>query len=106
MIRPVTALWIIAVCLSCYGMMKIKDEVYRLRVQLQTIERDTARSRDRIRTLNAEWSFLTQPTRLGDLAKRYLKLSPVTNAQLGRVETLPQRPSVPPATTLAGSAQP
>ena len=41
--------------------------------------------------LGAEWSFLNQPARLEQRAKRYLTLGPIAPQQIGRIEQLPRR---------------
>lgn len=99
MIRPATAFSIIAVCAVGYGMFQVKYQVMQLEDQLQHIRHQIAASRDNIRVLNAEWSLLNQPSRLDGLAKRFLSLTPVTNAKLGRLDTLPERPSAAPSET-------
>jgi hypothetical protein len=71
----------------------------QLEDQLAHIRHQTSASRDNIRVLNAEWSLLNQPTRLDELAKRFLNLTPVTNAKLARLDSLPERPSAAPGET-------
>jgi cell division protein FtsL len=114
MIRPATMLSIIAVCAVGYGMFQVKYQVMQLEDQLQHVRHQTALARDNIRVLNAEWSLLNQPARIDALAKRFLDLKPVTNATLGQLDTLPERPSatpmagatpaVPPATEVTAAA--
>jgi cell division protein FtsL len=97
MIRPSTAFWIVAVVAVGYGMFQVKYEVMQLEEQLGKVNRQIVESREAIHVLNAEWSFLTQPTRLAELAKRHLDLAPIGTAQLGRLEALAMRPSDAPA---------
>ena len=91
MIRPSTALWASAVIVVGYAMFQVKYEVMQQEDQLARLNRQIAESREAIRVLNAEWSFLTQPTRLGELSKRYLNLVPIGNAQLGSIDAIPLR---------------
>ena len=91
MIRPSTALWASAVIVVGYAMFQVKYEVMQQEDQLARLNRQIADSREAIRVLNAEWSFLTQPTRLSELTKRYLNLVPIGNAQLGSIEAIPFR---------------
>jgi hypothetical protein len=53
--------------------------------------------------LKAEWSYLSQPSRLAELNQRFLGLAPISTKQLGQVETLPMRPAAEP---LAAAAPP
>ena len=91
MIRPSTALWASAVIVVGYAMFQVKYEVMQQEDQLARINRQIADSREAVRVLNAEWSFLTQPTRLGELSKRYLNLVPIGTAQLGNIDAIPLR---------------
>jgi hypothetical protein len=65
----------------------------QLEDQLVHIKHEIAANRDSIRVLNAEWSLLNQPSRLEQLAKRYLDLTPVSNDKLAHLDTVPERPS-------------
>jgi cell division protein FtsL len=106
MIRPSTAFWMITVVAVGYGMFQVKYVVMQLEEQLVKVHRQIAESREAIHVLNAEWSFLTQPTRLAELAKRHLNLAPIGTAQLGRLDTLPFRPANPPPAEAPQAAAP
>jgi cell division protein FtsL len=92
-IRPATAFWTTAVILVGYAMFQVKYEVAQQEDELAKVTRQIGASREAIRVLNAEWSFLTQPARLSALAKRHLNLAPIATAQLGSVADLPMRNS-------------
>jgi hypothetical protein len=89
MIRPSVLVWLVAVGCLGFGMFQVKREVQNLEDQITRINRSIARDRDAIHVLNAEWSYLTQPTRLAEVSKRHLTLSPVATAQLGQIENIP-----------------
>jgi hypothetical protein len=101
MIRPSTVLWAACVVLVGYALFQVKYEVMAQEDELAHLNRQIAESREAVRVLNAEWSFLTQPARLSELAKRYLTLVPIGTAQLGSIAAIPPRnpaaPSDPPA---------
>ena len=95
MIRPSTILWIAAVILIGYAMFQVKYEVLQQEQQLARLDHAILKDRESIRVLNAEWSYLSQPTRLDQLAKRYLALAPIGTAQLlSNLDALPMRPGV------------
>ena len=95
MIRPGSALWIAVILLVGYAMFQVKYEVAQQDEELARINRQIAATREATRVLNAEWSFLTQPSRLSGLEKRYLNLVPIGNAQLGDVAAIPLRQAAP-----------
>jgi len=105
-IRPASVLWAAAVVIVGYAMFQVKYEVMQQEDQLARLNRQIADSREAVRVLNAEWSFLTQPTRLNALSKRYLTLVPIGAAQLGSIDALPLRDSPPAAPARAEPAAP
>jgi cell division protein FtsL len=112
MIRFTTILWLTLVACVGVAMFKVKYEVQLLDDELVRVQKQTATARDEIHVLNAEWSFLNQPTRLADLARKYLALQPIGTAQYGQMsqlQSLKMKP-VPMADTgaspLAASAPP
>jgi hypothetical protein len=103
MIRIGTLIWMAAVALVGYAMFQVKYEVVQQEEQLARLNRQIADGREAIRVLNAEWSFLSQPARLNELAKRYLTLVPIGTAQLlNNLDALPMRPAGATAADTAG----
>ena len=96
MIRPGTLLWLVIVGLVGFGMFKVKYEVMQLEDELTRTNRAIVTNGDAIHVLKAEWSFLSQPSRLDELSRRYLELAPIGTAQLGRLDAVPLRPSANP----------
>jgi cell division protein FtsL len=95
MIRLGTVLWLAVVASVGFITFTVKREVQELEEQLAKVNREITTDRDEIHVLKADWSFLTQPNRLADLARRHLTLQPIGTAQLGAVEQLqglPMRP--------------
>ena len=97
MIRLGTLLWALLVGVSGYVMFQVKYQVVQLEDEFARVNRLIGADREQIRVLDAEWSFLNQPARLAELAKRHLVLSPVTPAQVSRLDQLPWRSPTPPA---------
>ncbi len=110
MIRPGTIVWLLLVLAVGYAMFQVKFEVMQQEETLARLTKDIADSREQIRVLDAEWSYLTRPDRMKRLAARYLNLAPITAAQIGELDTVPMRPEAPPAPMMkpapAPSAQP
>lgn len=106
MIRLSTILWALLVGASGYAMFQVKYEVAQLEDTLARVNRQIVDGREQIRVLNAEWSYLNQPARLDQLAKRYLTLGPIAPAQIGRLDALPRRADAPPAAVAAAPPPP
>lgn len=96
MIRPATVIWLFLVAATGYAMFQVKYEVMQQEETLKRLNQDIADSRERIRVLDAEWGYLTQPSRLKHLADRYLDLSPVGAPQIVALDAIPFRADVAP----------
>ena len=73
--------------------------VYRIKydstVQAERVAKlrnEVRRERDKIAGLRAQWSELDDPARIEELAKRFLKLKPVTPTQFDHLDHLPDQP--------------
>lgn len=84
---------------------QVKYEVRLLEREARELHRNVARERQSIQVLEAEWAFLNQPSRIQDLAERYLDLKPLKPSQISTVERLPLRP-VNPAPEGEGASDP
>jgi hypothetical protein len=60
--------------------------------ELKQINRQIDANRDATHVLEAEWSYLNDPTRLADLARRYTDLAPATPTQIAGFDRLLPRP--------------
>jgi hypothetical protein len=85
-------------------MFKVKYEVMDIEDELAKVNRAIVADQDSIHVLKAEWSFLSQPSRLAELSHRYLELAPVATKQLGQIENVPLRPGADPATVASAAA--
>ena len=92
MIRPTSAILLILAAVAGGALFHVSFEVSELDDRLATLNRDITSDREAIHVLRAEWSFLNQPERIEELARRHLDLSPVSGAQLTGAGTLPVRP--------------
>ncbi|MBT5570968.1 MAG: hypothetical protein HOJ90_07115 [Alphaproteobacteria bacterium] len=92
MIRPTSSILLILAAVAGGVLFHISFEVSELDDRLGTLNHDIRSDREAIHVLRAEWSFLNQPDRLEELARRHLDLQPVSGTQLTGVGTLPVRP--------------
>jgi hypothetical protein len=86
-----------------FCLFMVKYDVQSLEEQLLKIERQETIDYDSIHVLKAEWSFLTQPERLADLADRHLVLHPLTSSQFGDFDQLAMRVEKPDAPMIASA---
>jgi cell division protein FtsL len=93
--RPTSILWLAVILMTGVAVFSVKAAVAGLEEELLRVRKEIARDHEAIHVLNAEWSYLNQPTRLADLAKRHLpQLQPIATVQygdMGRLELLPWR---------------
>lgn len=96
MIRPTSAILLILAAAAGGALFHVSFEVSALDDRLAALNRDIKSDREAIHVLRAEWSFLNQPERIEELARRHLDLSPVSGTQLTGAGTLPVRPEREP----------
>lgn len=87
------------------GLYSLEQEVAEQERRLAELNRELLREQQTIHVLKAEWSHLTRPGRLQQLAERHsdrLALAPVKPEQIvmladvpGRAEASPETPAVP-----------
>lgn len=92
MIRPTSSILLLLAAAAGGALFHISFEVSELDDRLAHLNRDIRSDREAIHVLRAEWSFLNQPERLEELARRHLDLMPVVGNQLAGAGTLPVRP--------------
>ena len=91
MMKRATLLWALMAVAAGAGLLVMKYEIRGLEERLAGLNRDILRHQEAIHVLRAEWSFLNQPARLEDLARRLLRLEPSTADQPGRISDIPMR---------------
>jgi hypothetical protein len=90
-IRPGTIVWFCIVVSVGYAMFQVKYEVMQQEQTLAGINKQIIEDREQIRVLNAEWSYLTRPSRLEELSGRFLHLTGMTSAQILPLSAVPER---------------
>jgi len=104
--------WLVLTVAAGTGLFVVKHAVQDLEEQLARLDGEIRRDQEAIHVLNAEWSYLTRPARLSELAARHLDLKPPGPGQTATsVERLPllhpaAYPGAPSATGRAGEAAP
>jgi hypothetical protein len=112
MIRISAFIWIIVLALLGVGLFQVKYNVQSKESELRGINKKIEANRSAIHVLEAEWSYLNDPTRLADLTRRHTDLTPTQATQLKHFADLPPRPATAqpdlPALTppLVSSTQP
>lgn len=77
------------------GLFYAKHRVQALEEELAGLQQRILTDREAIHVLKAEWSFLNDPDRLADLARRHLEMAPVAGAQLATIDDVPEKLPMP-----------
>jgi len=91
MIRLSTFVWLAVLTLIGVGLYQVELGVLAKEAELKQINRQIDADREAMHVLDAEWSYLNDPTRLADLARRYTDLAPVTPTQIAGFDVLQAR---------------
>ncbi len=86
MIRHTTVLFLLLAGALSVALFSIKYRVQDLEQELTRLNKSIYRERQSIHVLKAEWSYLNNPQRLGELARRLLGMGPVKPSQLATLE--------------------
>jgi hypothetical protein len=86
---PITIVVLSLVLAISLGLYRLKSQVQQLERRLAVATAQLEDNRRDSRILAAEWSFLSQPSRVQALARRYLALRPLAPEQVGRLAGLP-----------------
>jgi hypothetical protein len=113
MIRRSLTLWLLMATLAGIGLFLVKGEAQHREEKLRALHREILDTQEAIRVLKAEWSYLNQPERIEELARKYLDLVPLDRVHMRTIDDLPSpvalptvRPAglgVPASTALPGS---
>jgi hypothetical protein len=88
MIRLGTFVWLAVLTLIGVGLYQVELGVLAKEAELKQINHQIDADREAVHVLDAEWSYLNDPTRLTDLARRYTDLAPVTPTQIAGFDRL------------------
>ena len=86
-------LGLVVAAVAALFLFAVKQEVSQMEDDLRAIHRNILAQQEAIQVLETEWSYLNQPARIADLAKRHLGLQPISAARIVRLDDLPLRAS-------------
>ncbi len=84
-------LGLVVAAVAALFLFAVKEEVSQMENDLRAIHRNILAQQEAIQVLETEWSYLNQPARLADLAKRHLGLQPIPAVRIVRLDDLPLR---------------
>ena len=93
MMRRTTVLFVFLAAALSLALFSLKYQVQDLEDEFVGLNRSILAERRATHVLEAEWSYLNDPVRLGALAVRHLGLRPVESEQMGTLGTLSVLPS-------------
>ena len=96
MIRLAAPLCLATAAGAALFLFHVKHQVRGLEAELADVQRANLAHREAIHVLNSEWSYLNQPARIADLARRHLGLRPIPADRIVHLADLPPRPERAP----------
>jgi hypothetical protein len=95
----------IAIALG-FGLYRLTYEVQTLEGELVRVNRQIASEHEAIGVLQAEWSYLNEPSRLEALTKKHLSLSATQDSRIRSYAELPMRQGDVATAVAANTAPP
>jgi cell division protein FtsL len=93
MLRIVHVLSVLFLVGAAFAVYKVKYEATYEAQRVAKLRADIRVERERLATLKAEWTRLTAPQRIQDLAARHLGMKPIEVARIGDLANLPEKPA-------------
>lgn len=106
MIRISVFIWILVLALLGVGLFQVKYNVQSKETELRRIKSQIDSNLATMHVLDAEWSYLNDPLRLADLARRHTDLIPTQASQIKTFADLPLRPEPAPTGSTPAPAGP
>ena len=103
--RSTVTLLLVAIGLG-FGLFRLTYEVQTLEGELSRLNRAITAEREATHVLQAEWSYLNEPTRLEALSKKHLGLHAAQDVRVRVFAELPPRQDVTPPSVVASSVVP
>jgi len=106
MTRMTIALTAFLALVLSIGVFRITYQVDELEKELRVLNKEILNEQETIHILKAEWSYLNDPHRLEDLAKRWLGLEEMSGGQLINMDMFDKRLRAPEDSLNNPKAQP
>ena len=90
--RQTTLLFLLLAGALSVALFSVKYQVQDLEDELVDLNKSIISERQSIHVLNAEWSHLNNPERLGNLAEKFLGMTPVDPSQLATFRDIERLP--------------
>lgn len=91
MIRAFNIAMLALTVMICFGLYRVTHAAQEREADLKGIESAIAESDRAIGVLKAEWTHLSQPSKVQAMATRYLGLEPMKATQVAYLNDLPMR---------------
>jgi hypothetical protein len=91
MMRPSVIAGLVLLAVMVTGLFELKYEVRALYEERVALHGRIADEEETLRVLQAEWSFLNQPDRIQEFARRYLALDTPVAGQISGIDRIPFR---------------
>ncbi|HEC91060.1 MAG TPA: hypothetical protein ENI55_05275 [Alphaproteobacteria bacterium] len=91
MIRTTTLLFLLLAAALSLALFTVKYRVQDMEGEITGLNRSIIKDRKAIHVLRAEWSYLNNPDRLGESARRYLGMGPLDAGRIGEIADIPKR---------------
>lgn len=92
MIRALNLAMLALTVMICFGLYRVTHAAQEREADLRQIETQISEEERAIGVLKAEWTHLSQPSKMQAMATRYLNLEPMKATQIAYVNDLPMRP--------------
>lgn len=80
---------LLIIAAAAYTLYSVKYSVQAMDAEIAVLKAQIAEEKENVHVLSAEWTFLTRPERLSELAARYLEAQPVHGHQLAELHDVP-----------------
>ena len=104
MIKSVTMVWIILAIAVSGALFRVSYRTQHLERHLAAVNKQIGQEDEAIRVLQAEWSYLNDPSRLESLAQKHLAMGPTKPSQIVTLDQVPGKLAIGTVSAPAGKA--
>ncbi|BCW88740.1 hypothetical protein sos41_18820 [Alphaproteobacteria bacterium SO-S41] len=92
MIRALNLAMLALTVMICFGLYRVTHAAQEREADLRKVESQISEEERAIGVLKAEWTHLSQPSKMQAMATRYLDLQPMKATQIAYLNDIPMRP--------------